>query len=180
MLEDELKPTLRTLIFGEPVALTHWKQRRLASWAVKTAMIAEFIHPPTAAIPFEQREHLRLHREPHKEFDVWAGLYSDEGYLLGIEHHSGKFYFSPPDTPPAGPPNTETTVIGLGRLFLQIAYCHIPGVRFQLQDENVSKLCRIWPPGTDDLPWPPPLALDATDIAIILKGIHDVFEDSPP
>lgn len=95
-----------------------------------------------------------------------------------MEHHSGEFFFSTPGTEPTGAPNTQATTIGLGRLFLQIAYCNIPAARFQLQDESVSKLRRIWPPGDNDFLWPLPLALDATDIAIILRSIHSTFEDT--
>ena len=50
MLETELKPTLTDLILGKPLALNHWEQRRLATWAVKTAMTAAIIHPSDAAI----------------------------------------------------------------------------------------------------------------------------------
>jgi hypothetical protein len=141
-------------------------------------MVAEHLHPSSAAISFELREQLRLHREPPKTFSVWVGFYADMGLLLGIEHHSGAFYYSEPGAEPSMALNTQATAIGLGRLFFQVAQSDAPGVGFQLKDEGVSKLRRIWPPvGTGDIPWPPPLALDATDIATILRGIHNAFED---
>ncbi|MPY70146.1 MAG: hypothetical protein GEU92_08665 [Alphaproteobacteria bacterium] len=174
-LEDELKPTLANLVLGKTITLSEWQRRRLSTWAVKTAMTSEYIHPPTVAIPFDMREHLRLHRQPHERFDVWIGFYNGKGRLLGSEHHSGEF--SEPGTEPTGVPNTQATTIGLGQIFFQIAYCGVPQARFHLKNEKISKMRRIWPPTEGEMMWPPFLVLDADDITIILRGIHEAFED---
>jgi hypothetical protein len=176
-LEEELKPTLTKLIYGDSFSLSPWTQKRLATWAVKTAMTAEFLHPPTAAISFDLREHLRLHREPHPEFDVWIGCYRGSMMLLGMEHHSGEFVILAPGAKPTGIPNAQATIIGLGHLYLQIAYTPVEGARFDYHDKTSEVLPRIWPPKSDDLVWPP-LPLDDEKVDLLVKGVHLAFKDT--
>ncbi len=178
-LEDELKPQIKALVLGETVALTPWDQRRLATWAAKTSMTAEFIHPETAAVTFDEREYLRLHREPPRAFNVWAGHYEGSRYTTDLHHHSVRMSVRTP-TPPETlvPRNTQTTIIGLGKLFLQISSSSLAGLEFNLQDERSSNLRRIWPPVAADLPWPPATSLSDEDINIIHMGLHAAFAET--
>jgi hypothetical protein len=50
-MEERTKPLLLKIAHGEPVRLDFLLQHRLAAWATKTAMVAEFSDPATAAIP---------------------------------------------------------------------------------------------------------------------------------
>ncbi|MGQ0677243.1 MAG: hypothetical protein ACT4N4_14325 [Rhodospirillales bacterium] len=145
-MEDELKPTLVNMISGIGLTLDLWRRRRLATWAAKTAMTAEFIDAKTAAIPFEYREHLRLAREPPRGFHVWAAHYIGGKYSTSIHHHAGHMSFAdaPIHTKSPHVPNTQATLIGVGRLILQIANSSVGGLVFNLHDEEISRLRRIW------------------------------------
>ena len=178
-LEDELKPQIKALVLGEAITLTPWDQRRLATWAAKTSMTAEFIHPKSAAITFEEREYLRLHREPVETFNVWAGHYGGSRHRTALHHHSVQLSVgTPTSTETMVPPNTQATIIGLGELFLQISSSSFAGVIFKLKNEGVSKMRRIWPPAVTDLQWPPVASLGDEDINIILAAIDAAFSDT--
>lgn len=178
-LEDELKPTLENLIPGNSFTLTEWAQRRLATWAAKTAMTAEFIEPDTAGISFEHREYLRLSRDPPRHFHIWAGHFIGDRHQSRIFHHSGYFTFGhlEPGAEKTVPKNTQATLICIGRAVLQIIHSDVAGLQFQLNNEEISKLRRIWPPIGNNLDWPPSRSLDDAEIARILQGLHAIFED---
>ncbi len=89
-LEGELKPRIKALVLGEESILTQWDQRRLATWAAKTAMTAEFIHPESAAIAFEEREYLRLHREPPIAFNIWMAHYDGSQHTTALHQSCGR------------------------------------------------------------------------------------------
>lgn len=178
-LEEELKPRLRALILGEVLTLTPWDQRRLATWATKTAMTAEMLHPKSAAVTFREREYLRLHREPPKEFNVWVGHYGGSQYTTNLHHHSNHISTGTPTPPKAAvAPNTQATIINLGRLFLQIASSSFRGLQLKLKDEATSNLRRIWPPREGNLSWPPAIPLTDQDIDIILMGLDAEFGET--
>lgn len=159
--------------------LSHWDQRRLATWAAKTAMTAEFLDPKSAAITFDEREYLKLHREPPKAFFVWAGHYSGNRHSADLHHHSVRLSFGAPDTAEIGmPPNAQTTLIGLGRLFFQISSSSLAGIKFHLKDETVSSLRPLWPPGNSDLNWPPETSITDDDIRIIIMGLKAAFSET--
>lgn len=179
VLEDELKQRLTALVLGEKLTLSCWDQRRVATWAVKTAMTAEFLDPDSAAIAFCEREYLKLHREPPKAFFVWAGHYDGMRHSADLHHHSTHLSIGPPTTAETSmPPNAQTTLIGLGRLFLQISSSSLAGIKFHLQDETVSNLRSLWPPGDSDLIWPPATSLSDDDIRIIISGINATFSET--
>ena len=178
-LENELKPQIKALVLGEALNLTPWDQRRLSTWAAKTSMTAEFIHPKTAAVTFEEREHLRLHREPPRAFNVWAGHYVGSRYTTDLHHHSVHLSVRTPTSPKTGvAPNTQATIIGLGRLFLQISSSSFHGLQMNLKDEATSNLRRIWPPRGANLSWPPARSLTDQDIDIILMGLDAGFGET--
>ena len=182
-LENELKPLIKTLVLGEAITLTPWGQRRLATWAAKTSMTAEFIHPKSAAVTFEEREYLRLSREPMKTFNVWTGHYRGSRYTAALHHHSVLLLSGTPTSAETlMPPNTQATIIGLGGLFLQISSSSLAGVKFNLKNETASpstnKLRRIWPPAVADLQWPPASSLSDRDIINILAAIDATFSDT--
>lgn len=175
-LEEELKPTLVVLVQGHSIELTPWKQRRLATWATKTAMTAEFLKPKHAGIKFEERERLRLHREPSANFDVFVGHYHGRLFNTSMAHHSGHFRYSEPvPNERTGPANSQATIILLGALFIQVTSTELENARFNLKDEKISKLRRIWPPSDNILVWPPVRTLSDDDISIILAGIDAAF-----
>ena len=175
-LEQELKPTITKMILGEFLTLNSWAQRRLALWAVKTAMTAEYTDPKSVALTFAQREYLRLHREPPKDFDVWAALYLGKKHKAMMNHHSGHFSISDPSgiKRPA-PPNTQFTTIGLGKLFLHVSYIGITGARFKHHDERISNFRQIWPPLDREISWPPPAALEDAQLIALEASLRREF-----
>jgi len=177
-LEEELKLRLTSLVIGMPLTLTPWDQRRLATWAAKTAMTAEFLHPKSAAITFEEREYLRLHREPPKAFNVWAAHYNGSRYKTEMHHHSVYLSAGVSIPPKTKTPNTQTTLLGLGQLFLQVSSSSWDGLQINLKDESVSNLRRIWPPRDVDLTWPPPASLGDQDIDFIRAGLNAAFAEN--
>ena len=177
-LEGELKPTLKKVISGKDFVITEWEQRRLSTWAAKTSMTAEFIDPKSVAILFAEREYLRLHNEPPKHFDIWVGCYDGPRPTTALHHHSN--HISLPEALPKEPrnPNTQATVIRLGRLFVQVFSSNVPELRAKLGDERRSKLRRIWPPVGNEFNWQSIRKLYDKDIEIILMGLDRAFASS--
>lgn len=178
--EDELKPKIKPLILGGKSILTPWDQRRVATWAAKTSMTMEFIHPETAAITFGEREYLRLHREPKKTFNVWIGRYKGIRHKFAYHHHSLLFESgSPTPTETMVPPNTQATVIRAGGLFLHVTSSSAPGVTFDLKNETPGsrgdELRRIWPSPSGDLNWLAAPALSDSDINNFLALLEAAF-----
>jgi hypothetical protein len=139
-------------------------------------MTAEFIHPKSAAITFEEREYLRLHREPAETFNVWAGHYGGLRYTTAFHHHSALLSSGTPTSAETMmPPNTQATIFRLGKLFLQISSSSLAGIKFDLKNEGADKLRRIWPPAVTDLQWPAAPSLSDGDINNILAVTDAAF-----
>lgn len=171
--EDELKPKIRPLILGEEAILTPWDQRRVATWAAKTTMTMEFAQPEATAITFEEREYLRLHREPKKTFNIWIGRYEGTRHTIAYRHHSA-FIGSPPPPETVVMRNTQATIIGVNSLFLHVASSSAPGIKLNLESKP-TKLRQIWPPPSGDLDWLALPALSDDDIDNILASLEAVF-----
>jgi hypothetical protein len=70
-LEKAARPILVPMLNGRRLPLDRPQQRTLAAWAFKRATVAEYLDPPNAVIPFEERSWLKGHEKPPKGAHVF-------------------------------------------------------------------------------------------------------------
>jgi hypothetical protein len=76
-LESRAKPHLEPMLRGHGRALHESGLRTLATWALKTAMMAEHMHgAQRRAIPREEYAYLFEHGEPSPRIRVWMATYA--------------------------------------------------------------------------------------------------------
>lgn len=113
-LEDETKPILLPLIVGETRTLDDAEQELLARWALKTAMVVEFVHPKGLAIPASDRHHLREGRLP-RYAQIWVARYrgTNNAFYYHDQHRV-------PSPDKAGRLLVYTVTLGAGQVLFHI------------------------------------------------------------
>lgn len=151
-----LDPLIGRMMHGHAVELTPERQKLLASWATRVALLYRFRRKPPSPPSPERLQWLFRHREPPPETDVWLAVYElpnatryQSGLLSVIRSEDGMHV------------DGELATILVGHLVLQVLdlpnrgniTLHVPPAdqRFDVQ---------IWPPSPLILLWPPPLALN--------------------
>jgi hypothetical protein len=77
-LEQSVQPVLAPLLWGERAVLDADSQARLATWALKTAMMFEFTHPDRRTISWQQRRSLFEMKTVPASVQVWIGSYAGD------------------------------------------------------------------------------------------------------
>jgi hypothetical protein len=153
-METRTRPILMPLIQGTMHRISTFDQKYLATWAAKTAMVAEYTMPDKIAIPDSERLWMLANLAPPPNWTIWIADYRGTKWRnLAISHHMAVL---PTKTTKPGEiaPNTHFTSFGIGNLFVQIVGTST-GAKFAVADDSVSDLRRIWPANTDAISWPP-------------------------
>lgn len=161
-LEVRAKPVLAPLILGQEVALSEDDQALVALWAVKTAMMLEFIHPVNnRAIPAAHYEYLYQRRKVPPGTVIW--LLDYDGGLIRT-HHRCRGHRVLPEVP-GEPPGIYTIVMVIGHLVIHIVGTIVPGNAWNLdpQDRWTPARRRLWPPRPSGWPWPPDIPILTLD-----------------
>jgi hypothetical protein len=118
-LEMTIRPMLTTMIHGNPVQLTPDDCAKLALWATKTVMLAEFTDMGSMAYSDADRHFLYEKREPPKGTRVWTASLADlDDWGVRMQHWGMLAGSSNIDDPC----NVHQTTIGLGRLLLGLTH----------------------------------------------------------
>ena len=162
-LETTVKPIITPVIRGHNgVHLNLRAQLRIATWALKTAMVAEFLQKsPTRYITQTERRSLMVDGRPsHTGVHVWLGRYADKS--PGVHGLVATMVHVP------GVPSAHISMFAFGQLALQVLVERSPGWQqraFAARPGQWGRmLSQIWPPppiidSRVPLVWPPPLAV---------------------
>jgi hypothetical protein len=150
-MEARTRPILMPLIQGLPHRISTFDQQYLAAWVAKTVMVAEYLYPDRTAIPDLHRLWMYANLEPPPEWSIWMAHYSG----MALSHHMCALHpAKPPGPGEVAPPDTQSTSIGMGHLFIQVLSTTVAGLEFGLDNETVLR--RIWPCTNQMITWPPP------------------------
>ena len=166
-LEESCEVLVGHFIQGHPRNIRFWRQMLTATWAVKTALAWESVHPKHRTLPPAVFHTLHRTQRAEARQQVWMG------HFLGREPHS----FRRAAGSLEGSDDPESThgyliALTLGQLAL-IIYGHVmatPASR-SLPSEFDSKLIHIWRPGHEVVSWPPPDGLIEVDLDAIVSTL---------
>lgn len=155
-LEETAKPLLIPLINGERCGLTLQTQITIATWAAKTAMIAEHLRPREKGVSEAERAWLKEHLIPPRSWIVWLAGYNGKSWRnLGMNQYRGRLQESPISSPTVESHYIHATTFGIGRVVFLVV-----GTTLESAPEIFSKfegkgLFRIWLPLPRSILWPP-------------------------
>jgi hypothetical protein len=164
-IQERAKPVVLKLAQAQSATLSIHDQKVLATWATMSAMTSEYIQPSTVAISQLDRERFYKTKGPLKLWKIWIGNYSRENWRPHRIHHAWPVRTRVRDESKLGanaPPNTQTTTLIFGNLFLHVASTDIPNAtgRMTFPDEVSDTIFkRIWPARSGTIRWPPRLTM---------------------
>jgi hypothetical protein len=166
-LETAVRPTLGSLLNDISLPLDSERQRLLAAWACKTAMVFEAVKQERNKFyPQEDRYFLRTTETPPKDTLVWLGRFS-QSYLL---HSEGRKLV--PRIPMNSAPVEDgcATTFVMKHVVIQVLSIkrkpesHALNIRVEAQGGSWDgKLIQIWPNGNGFVTWPPAHSLSEND-----------------
>jgi hypothetical protein len=181
-LQEETKPILLPLILGQNSNLHRKAQSILSSWIAMFAMVAEFLDKTETrvAISPEDRLFLKTNLTAPPNMKIWIGYYERDKWP-GVWFHA-TFPISDQSHVPRRSllgvdfPNTQTTTIVIGKLYIHVLSSDIAGiVRKQEFVGNERKLLyrihayrRLSP-----LTWPPPRRMSDRDADAIASAFSE-------
>jgi hypothetical protein len=165
-IEKTAKPILIPLINGERTEIDPDMQRILATWAAKTVMTAEQVHPSKVVIHQAERTWLKENLTPPAGWNVWIGTY--HGLVWGelaIQQHAAKLRIATVDNGNPAEHNLIFTILGMRRLMIVVASSTWPRMWEIIESVGPPNVClsRIWPLVQASVSWPRPIALTDTD-----------------
>ena len=167
-----------TFSTGTPVKLDEFRQRILARWAVKVALLLEVylfdeaVRVPKlkAAGPFfapdDNFPALRKEHGPPKRTQVWIGEL--ETATQPFTSHSSVITVSGTRAPYRRPTPIERgyeSVFSLGPVALAVTGYEIGWNGTPLLKRNTRKMLRIWPAAKQPVTWPPSSQITVRDLA---------------
>lgn len=159
-LQEHTKAILIPLVTGTPITLDAYAQRRVAAWAAMAIMVAEYDEPDKIAIPTEDRDYLRGHRDAPPNWKIWIGHY-ERGDWVGHWLHNvlpvvAKKDAARTQTNEIPAPNTQTTTFVVGQLYIHAISSSFPKVvdLFRFVGSASDKIACIWPGPDTAIDWP--------------------------
>jgi hypothetical protein len=155
-METTTSPILLPLIRGEATKLTERMQRILAAWAVKTAMVAEYLDRSHNVTPQAQRTFLMHNKVPSDSWHVWICAYNDKGWkdLMAFQQVAN-LEVPAVSGPGAVPHYIEFNMFGLGQIIFALAVTSWDVVEPHLAAFDFTGINRIWPTRRTEITWPP-------------------------
>lgn len=158
-LEGDVKPFMASMVFpGEKTILTHERQSPLARWAVKTAMVFEWVAKPEPYFTPDERLKFRTLQQIPSNVRVWLGHYDAMQPAHAIQHRIGLVRDN------GRVSQAYSLTLTADFLAMQVfAYRNPgpPGERIPVRPGPWNDaLFRISPVGDDSMMWPPKLTMD--------------------
>lgn len=173
-MENRTKGLLLRLARSEPSKLDIFLQHRLATWAAKTAMTAEFSDPSSVAVSQEHRRLMMDKLEPPLGWWIWMARCSGNRWQTAYHHHS--FALGVSKGPPINPlvskvANTQSSTIGVGQLLFH-AVSTSTEIRFDGGSESLMGLRCIWPITDAVVDWPFSMILSDEEAEIVADTLN--------
>jgi len=149
-------------------------------------MVMEFSHKTDALVVVspEERAWFKANLDPPRKWKIWIGNY-DRGKWEGIWSHTTVPILPAEEKWPDHsdldicPPNTQSSTIIAGKLFIQILSSEIAAM-VRRQSINGEMLPIIWPYKRSPLSWPPPLTVTDADAEAIALALATRAKNTPP
>lgn len=163
-LEAWAKTALPPMIIGRRCNLVPSGQMGLATWAAKTAMVAEYFEPRGDSITQEERTWLMGNRKPPAGWFVWIGSYrgTDWGNLTIFQSRAA-LSPTPVRSPDVAPYYIQATTFGLGHTLFCVLSSSLPDIGNNFAGVEPFGLVQIWPPQPRSILWPAVTILGDSD-----------------
>jgi hypothetical protein len=162
-VEDVAKPILIPMMTNEAITLNASMQRILSTWAAKTAMTADRVHPSKSALHQTERIWLMDELSPPSGWHVWVASYGGSDWReLGLYQNASKLTIPAVNDGAPTEHNLMLTMFAMRfLLFLVISssWRNIWNVLDGLASPTNAGFARIWPIREDSVQWPRPLYL---------------------
>ena len=164
-LQNAVKPILLPLIRGERTVLGQRAQETLSAWTTMAVMTSEHIDPAAhmVAVSQSERDAFSQHQAAFPNWQIWIGRYQRHRWV-GQWVHTAMPVLGTKDIPadkdaPVPPPNTQTTTIILGQLYILAISSEFADIPVKWGWAGVptvpARLARISPPKESIIAWPP-------------------------
>lgn len=169
-LEEKVKPILTHLIRGEQVNLPIESQVLLATWAAKTAIIAEKSNPRENGISQTERSWLMINQIPPETWAVWVAGYNGETWReLNLFQERGRLQVTPVRRPGIQIDYVHATTWGMGRVVFLVV-----GTTLKMAPEIFNRidgngLFKIWTPLPRSILFPSYSTLDDPKVTALSK-----------
>lgn len=160
-LQEQAKPIVLKLAQAQVATLSVHDQKVLAAWATMSTMTSEYIQPSTVAVSPLDRQRFYKTKSPLKLWKIWIGNYHRGNWKPHRIHHAWPTRTRVREESKLtanAPPNTQTTTLIFGGLYLHVASSDIPDAtrRMTFPHEVTNTILKqIWPPRSGTLRWPP-------------------------
>lgn len=155
-IEQKAKPILESLIEGDRINLGVGEQLTLATWATKTVMIAEQLHPRIDGITQAERTWLMRKIVPLDTWVVWLAGYSGDAWRhLAMAQRRGRLRFTPVSDPAIESHYIHATAWGMGCVLFLVVGTTLKSVPEFFNNYDGSGLFRIWAPLPRTILFPP-------------------------
>jgi hypothetical protein len=168
-LQNSAKRIVLPLAQGQAATISPDDQELLAAWVSMGVMTSEYFNPSKAAVSSADREFLWRHKTAPKGWKVWIGNFSRISWPPYRVHHAWPVLddeCSALPLPVTAPPNTQTTTLVFGQLYVHAASSDLSEVitRLGFSTEVESTLFRrIRPALGVPIAWPPRHVMDDQD-----------------
>jgi hypothetical protein len=162
-LEAQAAPLLKPLVQGGEVTLAPSAQLLLATWAVKTMLMAVLVTANDARDWLADAYHwLVEHRNPPPAEQVWAARYAGEGQWPATLHFYAVCLAHEGETPPPRP-NAHSASFAVGHLAFGLAGHTLKDGPVAVQRVASDSVRTLWPTFGESLELPPPATLAGDD-----------------
>jgi hypothetical protein len=169
-VEQPAAPILTEMIHGNRVALTTEQQKHVATWAIKTHLMAQYRHTPFRPAPENHLRWMYEQKSPVPNSQVWLGAYGAKldpvnyawGRTTTFEMSTTPPEMSGVESVPAGDEvHVQTFTLRIGHLIFQTVKRTEPedGLLMHIAPDMERFLVPIWPNAGSSVDWPPPMAL---------------------
>lgn len=180
-LETKAQHAIPPLIVGNRYNLLEGGQALLATWAAKTAMVAEHFKPTDAGITQGERTWLMNSLTPPEKWFIWIAPYKgrDWGNLSIYQSRIG-LSPTPVARPSEAPYYAQATTFGLGHILFCVVSGSDPNMGRHFAGREADGLVQIWPAQVRSILWPPARIFgdrEAYQLANIFS-LSGIFDDS--
>jgi hypothetical protein len=166
-LEGVARPVLLPLIAGRSRGLSPTEQKTIAVWAIKTALMCEFIHPPSRGATEDQFQTIYKKLEPTTNAHVWLSHYVGS---KDVDYNHRNLFINPVDAPQLPGPGRKgyLSALIINRLVLYVLDVEGQRTWHELSKDTQRAFLQIQPVKWVFPRWPPPVPVDDESIESFL------------
>lgn len=154
-LENSVRTLLPPLISAKRHGILPEEQEKLATWAVKTAMVAERFRRDGAQIPQSDRFKLMNELCPPKGWFVWIAKYGGGDWEnLSIGHVRAGLNATPIANHKEASDYVQATTFGLGQVLFCVLGCSLPRAEKFFEGRETEGIVQVWPARPRSIIWP--------------------------